>query len=387
MEGIGAGQQAWSSLNGKPKNPQSAHAINDEIISRLKGKHETGRAGQGAGVGTYLYLLKEREHIRCGDDVCKAGFTTDFACRMRAYPNGSAVVLSMRIRRDAGREAERLVLTAFERCFKHRRDIGAEYFEGPVSDMVAMLASVASRFACTPDDDVPIGGIAVYDEDEEDVAEDKADVAEEDGVMDDDDDDDSSDGPLPPARPSVAAVPAIPAPPPDAMQIVFEFVRPRLANLEGCTMSADSLFAQLVAESGHHRACPRLASFISLVAKMFDATCRKMDITFPGPVVAPAVPDPRLHVVEDLVDEHVTFGLARSPELRGRKVLGFVRRSDLIQLIRNKHIDVFKGMSSAAMKALLDGVMEARGRPLALKTTIGSDTDYNVYKNCALRDM
>ena len=29
-------QQAWSSLNGKPKNPQSAHAINDEIISGVQ---------------------------------------------------------------------------------------------------------------------------------------------------------------------------------------------------------------------------------------------------------------------------------------------------------------------------------------------------------------
>jgi hypothetical protein len=72
--------------------------------------------------------LKEREHIRCGDAVCKLGFTTNFAARMRAYPNGSLVLLSVRV--SDGRKCERIVLRAFAEFFTPRRNIGAEYFEG-----------------------------------------------------------------------------------------------------------------------------------------------------------------------------------------------------------------------------------------------------------------
>ena len=99
--------------------------------------------------GTYLYLLKEREHVRCGDDgavVCKVGFTTDFVTRMRAYPDSSTIILTVSVRRESVRQAARLVLGAFERCFKQRNDIGDEYFEGAASDMVAMIVAVSARY-------------------------------------------------------------------------------------------------------------------------------------------------------------------------------------------------------------------------------------------------
>ncbi len=48
--------------------------------------------------GTYIYMLKEREHIRCKDEVYKVGYTTDFKGRMRSYPNDNLVMFV--IRRD-----------------------------------------------------------------------------------------------------------------------------------------------------------------------------------------------------------------------------------------------------------------------------------------------
>jgi hypothetical protein len=92
--------------------------------------------------------LKEREHIRCGDAVCKLGFTTNFAARMRAYPNGSLVLLSVRV--SDGRKCERIVLRAFAEFFTPRRNIGAEYFEGGgAAAMVTLMASTVAPFVCT----------------------------------------------------------------------------------------------------------------------------------------------------------------------------------------------------------------------------------------------
>jgi len=61
---------------------------------------------------------------------------------------------------------------------------------------------------------------------------------------------------------------------PDAMQIVIEFVRPRLAALSGTKVTSTVLFSDLLAEAGHIRACPGLAKFVSLVRNMFMVEVR-----------------------------------------------------------------------------------------------------------------
>ena len=199
-----------------------------------------------------------------GRGVCKAGFTTEFASRMRAYPNGSSIIVSMRIRKDDGRQAERLVLSAFERCFVHRRDIGSEYFEGPVAHMAATLTTIAAQFVCTPDDDP------------EDDVEAEVDEGDGDTAMDTDSDYDDPDIVPPPPPPKVVS------PQPDAMQIVIEFVRPRLTDLAGKRVSSESLYAELVAEAGHRRSCPGLATFTALVRKLFRVKSLGTDLVFPG---------------------------------------------------------------------------------------------------------
>jgi hypothetical protein len=208
--------------------------------------------------GTFLYLIKEREHVRCGDSVYKVGMTTDFKSRARAYPNNSIVLLSLRVHADAGREAERNVLRSFQGAFKQRRDCGSEYFEGLLPDMMVLFMSAASRFGC---DQVVIDTETL---EVMDVEPDVDDVAMDEGYA--------------------AAVPHVIAPtvpPPDAMQLVVEIIGPRVAHLAGMVVSAAELFAEFVADAGHHRSCPRMATFVALVIKLYGAKTRGTDLTFP----------------------------------------------------------------------------------------------------------
>jgi hypothetical protein len=346
--------------------------------------------------GTYLYLLKEREHIRCNDTVYKVGFTTDFGSRMRAYPNGSAVIISLRIQRNAGRQAERLALAAFERCFTHRRDIGAEYFDGDVVDMAAMLISVASRFVCAPEDDAS------------DDADDAGDAAGDDAGDDAGDTPSSTEESVDESSSPAAPSPAAPAPPPDAMQIVLEFIRPRLAGLSGRDdIAADSLYAELVANAGHHRACPQLAMFISLVRKMFGATCRNMELYFPAPICIippepsidpPAIVDPRHSKVAEFIEARIDFMPRRTPEHAGKKYFAWIPEKDVVATFwtwyrdynHYDNSDFFRSVeklknTKTAWKAVIKAVMLAKGRMLRTIRPVvgGSQIDVVAYDRVA----
>jgi hypothetical protein len=320
--------------------------------------------------GTYLYLLKEREHIRCNDTVCKVGFTTNFGSRMRAYPNGSSVIVSLRIQRDAGRQAERIALAAFERCFTLRRDIGTEYFDGDVADMAAMLISVASRFVCAPEDDAGDALSSTTSTTSTASTEESSESVES------------------LEEPAAAPAAAVAAPPPDAMQIVLEFIRPRLAGLSGKdSIAADSLFAELVANAGHNRACPQLAMFISLVRKMFGATCRNMELCFPAPICTnppviadpPTIDDPRHSKVVEFIDARIDFRPRRTPEYAGKKYFAWIPEKDVVTTFWTwyrdyNHYDnseffrtVEKNLNTkTAWKAVIKAVMYAKGRMLRI---------------------
>jgi hypothetical protein len=98
--------------------------------------------------GTYLYLI----HVQ--DNVYKVGYSTDLYKRVHNYPKPYKVVLSIDVgAKENGRQAERVVLDCFKQQFKHRTDLGTEYFEGSKTDMVSHITSVASRF-CGGDDEV-----------------------------------------------------------------------------------------------------------------------------------------------------------------------------------------------------------------------------------------
>ena len=79
-----------------------------------------------------MYGLVEREFLRLGQGVVKVGRTTQgIEKRVAQYPKGSLVLFSCPVRAGAEREAERRLIEVFRVCYKHRPDIGAEYFEDP----------------------------------------------------------------------------------------------------------------------------------------------------------------------------------------------------------------------------------------------------------------
>jgi hypothetical protein len=77
---------------------------------------------------SYVYVLIEREFINSGENVFKIGKTTDILSRMKGYPKGSKLVCLMNC--ENHNESELQLKTAFKKAFKHRGDIGHEYFEG-----------------------------------------------------------------------------------------------------------------------------------------------------------------------------------------------------------------------------------------------------------------
>ena len=443
--------------------------------------------------GTYLYILQ----YRSGTNVYKVGFTTNFSQRMGGYPKDSIVMLSMRILDGSviGRAAENVVLTTFKSCFKHRPDIGREYFEGSISDMTGMLANIAS-VSCF----APLG------KKKENKIE--STTVDEDPEMEVDTDDNEARTEESHLTPVSTPHPVVRDPRPDAMKIVLDFVRPRLTTLSGMNVSVDELFNELQAEAGHLHACPRLKPFVTLVCKMFHAKCHGIEITFPctvtpnenplidpktvqpevaiatffethccqlsGPVktldmfkafngseYAVAVPmrafvnimktlfgitvkmhafpggacqamlfkstddlheqsprvidngncdeqnsisdlhkltmsdlprgcivndsDPRLETIRRFVDEHITSELVRRPDQRGRKVLGFLRRDDIVSRIRSSSEGLFHDIKVSLIKDLVSSVMATRGLKLCAKTNIEGEQVCNVFPGCEWR--
>lgn len=95
--------------------------------------------------GSYLYLVKHREFSRLGDNVYKVGFSGDLQKRMRAYPKGSLILMSKRVR--DGRKAETEVCAALCARYTQRTDLGREYFEGPLGDVLRTCDEIANRHA------------------------------------------------------------------------------------------------------------------------------------------------------------------------------------------------------------------------------------------------
>ena len=85
----------------------------------------------------YIYVIYEREFIKTGEQIYKIGRTcqepTD---RFKGYPKGSKVIL-LRCVSDS-LKAENLLKKELSDSpkYKHRPDIGAEYYQGHLGDFI-----------------------------------------------------------------------------------------------------------------------------------------------------------------------------------------------------------------------------------------------------------
>ena len=86
----------------------------------------------------YIYLIQEREFIKTKENIYKIGKTKqENLKRFHSYPNGSSLLFHM-ICKDCD-ILERILMKLFKKMFKHRKDIGNEYFEGDPIQMIIVI--------------------------------------------------------------------------------------------------------------------------------------------------------------------------------------------------------------------------------------------------------
>lgn len=86
----------------------------------------------------YIYLLQEREFIKTKENIYKVGMTKkENHKRFNQYPKGSVLLFQMIC--NNCKNIEKQIIKLFKENFKHRRDIGNEYFEGEYKSMIDMI--------------------------------------------------------------------------------------------------------------------------------------------------------------------------------------------------------------------------------------------------------
>jgi len=92
----------------------------------------------------YVYLLHEREFLNSGRQLYKIGRTSQSPNdRFDDYPKGSCVVFYLRV--PDSKATEKAIKAAFKLKFKQDRDIGQEYFEGDVNEMIQSLFFISTK--------------------------------------------------------------------------------------------------------------------------------------------------------------------------------------------------------------------------------------------------
>lgn len=97
----------------------------------------------------YVYFIHEREFLNSNQPVYKLGKTKQWNCRrLKDYPKDSALILVWRV--PNCHVTERKLIKEFDRRYKKRKDIGAEYYEGDINEMKATFINVVKLFPERP---------------------------------------------------------------------------------------------------------------------------------------------------------------------------------------------------------------------------------------------
>lgn len=102
----------------------------------------------------YVYIVRERENIRFKEPVYKIGKTKQqSAQRVKSYPKDSEGVIMEQV--SDAEKAERRIIRKFTKEFKHRPDIGREYFQGSVLRMKEFFREICDKFSPHKENDSP----------------------------------------------------------------------------------------------------------------------------------------------------------------------------------------------------------------------------------------
>jgi hypothetical protein len=93
----------------------------------------------------YIYLLQTPYHIKFNENVYKLGKTKllNFK-RFTYYPNGSIVYHHTYCKNSD--ICEKILLNLFRKKYIERKDIGNEYFEGNLQDMIININNIVSNY-------------------------------------------------------------------------------------------------------------------------------------------------------------------------------------------------------------------------------------------------
>ncbi len=88
----------------------------------------------------YIYLIHEREFIKCNEKIYKIGRTASLESRVSSYPKGSKLLYSCSVNNII--KIEGLIKDFFKTSFIKRDDIGLEYFEGDPDKMIELIKEI-----------------------------------------------------------------------------------------------------------------------------------------------------------------------------------------------------------------------------------------------------
>jgi len=90
----------------------------------------------------YIYCIREREFLRSGDDIFKVGKTTVHPFkRMKQYPNGSSIVLILKVFNChiAEQELLKYLDKKFETAIVNNQRIGREYYKASEENIIQAI--------------------------------------------------------------------------------------------------------------------------------------------------------------------------------------------------------------------------------------------------------
>ena len=93
----------------------------------------------------HFYILREREFIALSQPVYKIGRSGSIFRRITRYPNGSKIIMILEC--DNMFTFETTIIDLFTRKFNRRLDIGREYFEGNITQMIKSIMDVYLGYA------------------------------------------------------------------------------------------------------------------------------------------------------------------------------------------------------------------------------------------------
>jgi hypothetical protein len=84
----------------------------------------------------HIYIIHEREFVNTGQPIYKIGKTTKSIKRLSQYPKDSKLKLLLAV--ENCHESEKLLIVKFDEMFVNKPEIGREYYEGELKEMIKL---------------------------------------------------------------------------------------------------------------------------------------------------------------------------------------------------------------------------------------------------------